>query len=238
VIVNAGGGIQMTRWNDKVAAILYAWYPGQNGNTALAEILSGKTNPSGKLPITIEKKFEDSPGYPYLPPGESSLAGRGNDMDTSLPIHTIKYDEGVFVGYRWYESKEIEPLYCFGSGLSYTTFEYSDLKLSHSTLPKDGQLTVEFGVKNTGPTAGAEIAQLYVQDVESSVPRPQKELKGFRKVFLMPGGEERVRITLSKRDFSFWDVKRNGWFAEPGKFNILVGRSSRDIRQKATVTIE
>ena len=238
VIVNAGGGIQMTQWNDKVAAILYAWYPGQNGNKALAEILSGKTNPSGKLPITIEKKFEDSPGYPYVPPGESSLAGQGNDMDTSLPINTMHYDEGVFVGYRWYESRGLEPLYYFGSGLSYATFEYSDLKLSHASLPKGGQLTVEFDVKNTGHSTGAEIAQLYVQDVESSVPRPQKELKGFRKVFLMPGAEERVRITLSERDFSFWDVKRNGWCAEPGEFKVLVGGSSKDVRLKARVTIE
>jgi beta-glucosidase len=238
VIVNAGGGVQMTKWNEKVAAILYAWYPGQNGNKALAEILSGKTNPSGKLPITIEKRFEDSPGYPYLPQGEGLSDRQGGDMDMSLPISDITYKEGVFVGYRWYESRKIVPLYPFGFGLSYTTFAYSNLKVSPSTLKKGGALTVVFTVRNGGKTPGAEIAQLYVQDITASVPRPVKELKGFQKVALAPNAVARVRLTLTERDLGFWDAKTHDWLAEGGEFAILVGASSDDIRLRANVVLE
>ena len=238
VIVYAGGGIEMTRWNEKVAAILYAWYPGQNGNRALADVVSGKTFPSGKLPITIEKKFEDSPGYPYLPQGETISSRREDDMNMSLPINTVVYKEGVFVGYRWYESKKIEPLYPFGFGLSYTAFLYSDLTVSHASFKSGNDLEVEFTVKNSGKVPGSDVVQLYVQDVKSSVPRPVKELKGFQKVFLAPGAEERVRFTLTKRDFAFWDTKTHDWLAEPGEFTILVGTSSRDIRLNATITME
>ena len=236
VIVNAGGGIQMTDWNENVGAILYAWYPGQNGNRAVAEVVSGKTNPSGKLPITIEKRFEDSPGFPYMPGGKT-LADQGDDMNMSLPFNDIQYREGVFVGYRWYESKNIEPLYPFGSGLSYTTFAFSNLSVSPQAVGKGGTVDVEFTVRNTGAVSGAEVAQLYVQDVVSSVPRPVKELKGFRKISLAPGAEATVHITLAERDFAFWDVTRHNWYAEPGVFTVMVGPSSRDIRMKATVTL-
>src|ERR1035437_1093222 len=133
IIVNTGGGIKMSAWNENVGAILYAWYPGQNGNTALAEIISGKVNPSGKLPITIEKRFEDSPGYPYIPEGEKLYNNWIDDMRPDIPIRNVVYKEGIFVGYRWYESKKIAPLYPFGYGLSYTKFEYSNLKLSKET---------------------------------------------------------------------------------------------------------
>jgi beta-glucosidase len=237
VIVNSGGGIQMTNWNEKVAAILYSWYPGQNGNTALAGIISGKINPSGKLPITIEKKFEDSPGYPYLPPG-GILSARRDDMDPSVPIHDIKYTEGVSVGYRWYESKKIEPLYRFGFGLSYTTFGYRDLKVSTTKLTKGKDCIVEFTLINTGKQAGMEVAQLYVQDVASSVPRPVKELKGFQKIALAGGAETTVRFTLTERDLSFWDTNSHRWLAEPGEFNVMVGASSDDVRLQTTITLE
>jgi beta-glucosidase len=230
VIVNSGSGIRMTDWNDKVAAIIYGWYLGQNGNIALAEVLSGMTNPSGKLPITIEKKFEDSPGYPYLPQGSEVSTGRGGDMDMSRPILNIEYKEGVFTGYRWYESKNIEPLYHFGFGLSYTTFDYSDLKLSNPEIGKGDHLDVEFILKNTGKIAGAEVAQVYVHDVEASVQRPMKELKGFRKVFLNPGESRLVKITLNEKDFAFWDIKTSNWKVEPGDFSIMVGSASNDIR--------
>ncbi|MDZ7305317.1 MAG: glycoside hydrolase family 3 C-terminal domain-containing protein [candidate division KSB1 bacterium] len=238
VIVNSGAGIRMTDWYQKVAAIVYAWYPGQTGNTALAEILSGKVNPSGKLPITIEKNFEDSPGYPYIPEGEQLYTGRQDDRNMNRPINNIIYDEGVFVGYRWYESRKIEPLYPFGFGLSYSKFEYGNLKLSDETLKAGDQLVVEFEVRNTGKVAGAEIAQLYVQDLESSVPRPLKELKGFKKVFLKPGEGQRIRITLTQKDLAFWDVNKRGWLAEPGDFNILVGAASNDIRLAAKVNFK
>jgi beta-glucosidase len=237
VIVNTGGGIQMTNWNDKVLAIVYSWYIGQNGNTALAEILSGKTNPSGKLPITIEKKFEDSPGYPYIPKGETLISDGSEDMNMSHRINNIQYKEGVFVGYRWYESKKIEPLYHFGYGLSYTTFEYSNIKVSSQTLKAGDHLTIEFNVRNTGRVAGSEVAQLYLQDIQSSVPRPLKELKGFSKIYLNPGEIKSVKIILNEKDFSFWDVSKNDWYAEPGEFNIMVGAASNDIRQTIKVTL-
>ena len=238
VIVNSGSGIRMTNWNDKVAGIIYGWYLGQNGNIALAEVLSGKTNPSGKLPITIEKNFEDSPGYPYLPEGEDITTGKGGDMDMSRPIHNIEYKEGVFTGYRWYESKKIEPLYHFGFGLSYTTFEYSDIKISKPEINDGDQLDVEFTIKNTGKTDGAEIAQVYVRDVDASVRRPNKELKGFKKVFLKAGESKTIKITLNQKDFSFWDTAISNWKVEPGDFNILAGSASNDIRLYEKVTFK
>jgi beta-glucosidase len=238
VVVNSGRGIKMTAWNDKVSGIIYAWYPGQTGFIALAEIISGKTNPSGKLPITIEKKFEDSPAYPYIPKGESFYTSWDVDFDMSLPVYNNVYDEGVFVGYRWYESKHIEPLYPFGYGLSYTSFEYSNLTLSADKINSDGTLTVEFNLSNSGKTEGAEIAQLYIQDLESSVERPIKELKGFRKIKLLPGESKFVKINLKSSDFAFWDVISHSWKVEPGEFKILVGSSSKDIRLTEIVTIE
>jgi beta-glucosidase len=238
VIVNTGGGIKMSSWNEKVGAILYAWYPGQNGNTALAEIISGKTNPSGKLPFTIEKKFEDSPGYPYIPEGEKLYNDWGDDMSPEIPIRNVVYKEGVFVGYRWYESKKITPLYPFGFGLSYSKFEYSNLQLSKKTMQKGESLTATFEIKNIGNVAGAETAQLYIHDFESSVPRPTKELKGFKKVFLNPGESKTAEIKLQEKDFSFWDPAKKDWFAEPGEFTIMTGAASNDIRQTATVVLK
>jgi beta-glucosidase len=216
----------MTDWNEKAAAILYCWYPGQSGNTALAEILSGAVNPSGKLPITIEKRFEDSPGAGYLSANDKLYVGWPQDNDMSQPIRNVEYNEGVFVGYRWYEAKSIAPLYAFGHGLSYTTFAYSNLKVTPATFGIDDRVTVEFEITNTGKVAGAEVAQLYVADIEASVPRPLKELRGFSKVLLGPGERRTVRLRLSTRAFSFWDVQTHGWKAEAGEFRILVGPAS------------
>ncbi len=238
VIVNSGGGIKMTDWSDKAAAIVYAWYPGQNGNIALAEVLSGKTNPSGKLPISIEKKFEDSPGYPYLPAGEKLFSGRPGDREFSYPVYDIHYNEGVFVGYRWYDSKNIAPLFPFGYGLSYTTFEYDNLDITPENFNDGDNVTVSFEVKNTGNKAGAETAQIYVNDEESSVPRPEKELKGFKKIMLQPGETKTVEVVLNKRSFAFWDTKTHNWLEEPGAFKILVGSSSRDISLTGEVTLD
>jgi beta-glucosidase len=226
VIVNSGGGIQMTGWSERAAAIVHAWYPGQAGNTALAEILCGAVNPSGKLPISIERRFADSPGAGYLHPEDRLYAGWGPDNDMAQPIRTVEYKEGVFVGYRWYEAKQLEPLFAFGHGLSYTTFAYSGIKVTPAELQGDGRVTVEFTVTNSGKVAGAEIAQLYVRDVEASVPRPLKELKGFAKVELAPGESRVVGLRLYARDFAFWDTAAHGWKAEPGEFRVLVGGAS------------
>jgi beta-glucosidase len=230
VIVSSGSGIRMTDWHDKAKAVIYAWYPGQIGNTALAEIISGKTNPSGKLPITIEKEFKDSPGYGYIPEGEKLYTDWDSKGEKSRKVYDINYKEGIFVGYRWYEHKKIEPLYPFGYGLSYTTFEYSDLKVSPERFNENDEVTVSFNIKNTGNVEGMETAQLYVQDVESSLPHPIKGLKGFKKVNIKSGDSTTVEIKLNKKAFSFWNPATKNWIEEKGKFIIHIGSSSQDIK--------
>jgi beta-glucosidase len=237
VIVSSGGGVQMTGWADKAAAIVYAWYPGQSGNKALAEILCGDVNPSGKLPITIEKRFEDGPAADYLK-GEALYTGWKHDGNMNHPVQNVEYKEGVFVGYRWYESKKIEPMFPFGFGLSYTTFQYSDLKTSSSELDKDGRITVEFRVKNTGSVEGAEVAQLYIAPQKPSVPRPAKELKGYSKVSLKPGEAKTVRIRVNPQEFAFWDVTSHDWKAEAGEYKLLIGGASNATPLEAKVTLK
>jgi beta-glucosidase len=237
IIVTSGSGIRMTDWNDKVRGIIYAWYGGQIGNKALAEIISGKTNPSGKLPITIEKDFKDSPGYGYIPEGESLYTGWGDGKEKEHPVFDINYKEGIFIGYRWYEMKKIEPLYPFGYGLSYTSFEYSNLTASKEQFSENDTITISFSLKNAGQTKGAEIAQLYVEDLQSSVPRPIKELKGFKKVEIEPGESVTVVLRLTKQDFSFWNPQTKGWYAEKGAFIIHIGSSSKDIRLKKEIEL-
>jgi beta-glucosidase len=196
--------------------LVHAWYPGQEGGTALAEILTGKVNPSGKLPVSLEKKLKDNACFNsyYDPDGDLR----------------VEYSEGIFIGYRHYDAKNIDPLFPFGFGLSYTTFEYSDLKLSSDKITADQNLEIKCTVKNTGKNAGAEAVQLYVRDSEASVPRPQKELKGFNKVYLEPGQSEEVSFFMDKEALSFFDEKKNAWRAEPGEFEALVGASSKDVR--------
>ncbi|HES59877.1 MAG TPA: glycosyl hydrolase, partial [Caldithrix sp.] len=173
VIITSGRGIKMTDWNDKAAAVLYCWYPGQTGNVAIAEILSGNTNPSGKLPITIEKDFKDSPGYGYTQ-GEELYVGWNGEGEKAHPVYDVNYDEGVFIGYRWYEAKNIEPLYPFGYGLSYTSFEYEKVSVSKESFKENDEIELAVTIKNTGNVAGSEIVQIYIEDVESSVDRPIK----------------------------------------------------------------
>ncbi|MBN1117854.1 MAG: glycoside hydrolase family 3 C-terminal domain-containing protein [Bacteroidales bacterium] len=238
VVVNSGRGVGMTKWNNMISGLIYSWYPGQTGNVALAEILSGKTNPSAKLPISIEKKFEDSPGYPYMPEGEDFYTGWDTDFDMSLPIYDIIYDEGVFTGYRWFEKKEIEPLYPFGFGLSYTIFDYNKMKISASKIASGDLVTVECEITNSGKKAGAEIVQLYVSDQEASVPRPVKELKGFKKVTLNPGESKSVSFVLDKSAFSFWDEESKNWKLEPGNFLIHLATSSVNIKETLELEIQ
>jgi len=232
VLVNSGSGIRMTDWYQQTAAILYCFYNGQNGNTAIAEILTGDVNPSGKLPFTIEREFSDGPGADYVPAGQVLYQGANDEWEKVYPVYDVPYKEGVFVGYRWYDSRNIEPLYPFGFGLSYTQFSYSDLVVNP---PKSGESHVEvrFKVSNTGNVAGQEIAQIYVRDLHSSEARPFKELKGFRKVNLAPGEHTTVQIELNSSAFAFWSTAIDNWLVEPGDFEILVGSSSRDIRLKS-----
>ncbi len=237
VIVTSGSGVRMTGWSEQARAIIYAWYGGQTGNQALAEIIAGKTNPSGKLPITIEREFKDSPGYGYLPENEKLYSDWNREEEKAHAVYDVNYKEGIFVGYRWYEHKNIAPLYPFGYGLSYTTFEYSDLHLSKARFTEDDTVTVTFTVRNSGKLTGMETTQLYIQDLESSVPRPVKELKGFKKVSLAPGQSEVVTIKLDRRDFAFWNPQTKEWFAEEGKFVIHIGSSSAAIRLKQEIEL-
>ncbi len=223
VVITAGGNVDMTQWIDRVPAILHAWYPGQEGGTALAQILFGDYSPSGKLPVSLERRWEDNPAF------HSYYPAKGESR--------VQYSEGVFLGYRYFDRSETKPLFAFGHGLSYTTFAYSGL----SVTPAGGDLKVpvrvSFDVKNTGRREGAEVAEVYVGDSHASVPRPVKELKGFVKVNLKPGESRRVTLTLDRRAFSFYDVKKNEWSAESGEFTILVGASSDDIRLRDKFTL-
>ena len=185
---------------------------------ALAEVLFGEVNPSGKLPTTFPKALEDTPAYRF---GEFP----GND--------TVTYKEGIYVGYRYYDSYQVEPEFCFGHGLSYTEFEYRAL----SVQKDESGVCVTFTVTNTGKRAGAEVAQIYVADVECSVSRPEKELKGFRKVFLNPGETKEISLCLPLKSFCFYSVEEKDWKLESGQFKILVGSSSRDIRMENVISI-
>ncbi|HEY9153647.1 MAG TPA: glycoside hydrolase family 3 C-terminal domain-containing protein, partial [Opitutaceae bacterium] len=238
VIVNSGGGVNMSAWNDRAAAIIYAWYPGQEGNRGLAEILAGETSPSGKLPFTIEKRFEDSPGYGYIPANEKLYTGWEQDNNMSHPMNNIVYKEGVFVGYRWYEAKKITPLYAFGHGLSYTKFEYSKLSVSPATIRSDGRVAVEVLVKNVGLTPGAEIVQIYAHEKNAPLPRPEKELKGFAKVSLKPGESQIVRVRIEASDLGYWDVKTHGWVTDSGDYDFDIASASDDIRLHGTVHVD
>ncbi|HEX9933614.1 MAG TPA: glycoside hydrolase family 3 N-terminal domain-containing protein, partial [bacterium] len=237
VIVTSGSGVRMTDWFQRAGAVLYAWYGGQTGNRALAEILTGETNPSGKLPITIEKEFEHTPGFGYIPPGESLYSDWNREEESERSVYDVHYREGVFVGYRWFEKRDVKPLVRFGHGLSYTRFDYGNLDLSKKTFHENDTLTVSFTVENTGGRRGMETAQLYIRDVTSSLPRPVKELKGFHKVDLEPGQSKVVRFRLDKSAFAFWNPATGDWFIEKGKFMVLVGSSSGDIRLKREIEL-
>ena len=183
-------------------------------------MLFGQANPSGKLTVTIPKSEEQYPKNHW---------GKMDDID---------YSEGVFVGYRYYDEHNIEPQFPFGHGLSYTTFSYGEPKLSRASIKAGEPLTVSVDIKNTGSRAGAEVVQLYVHEDKCSVPRPPKELKAFQKVFLKLGETKTVTLNLDKRSFAYFSEKQNDWAVEPGKFELLIGSSSRDIRQTASCAIK
>ena len=222
VVITAGGNVDMTGWIDRVPAILHAWYPGQEGGAALADILFGDYSPSGKLPASFERHWQDNPTFhSYYEQADKR----------------VTYTEGIFLGYRYYDRSTTKPLFPFGFGLSYTRFQYSGLQISPSESSSPDSVAVSFDVKNVGRRAGAEVAELYVGDSHSSVPRPVKELKGFAKVFLRPDEEKKVTLTLNRRSFSYYDVKNKQWTAEPGPFSILVGSSSAQIELTGFFTL-
>jgi beta-glucosidase len=229
VVVNAGGGVDMSAWLEGVPALVHAWYPGQEGGTALAEILCGDVNPSGRLPVTLERRWEDNPTHAsyYAEPG----------------TNRIVYKEGIFVGYRGYERAGTRPLYAFGHGLSYTSFKYGHLSINPVGESARGgsdegpKFEVSFDVTNTGARAGADVAQIYIGEREPSVPRPARELKGFAKISLRAGETRRVTIVFDGRAFSYYDVAARRWRARPGEFDVSVGRSSAQIELRGKLLL-
>ncbi len=217
VVIQAGSPVTMP-WIDHVPAVLHAWYGGQEGGYAIADIVFGNESPSGRLPVTFPKQLSDSPAYANYP-GQN--------------LH-VNYGEGIFVGYRGFDSRDILPLFPFGHGLTYTKFAYSEMEISPATAGMGKQVTVRLKVHNTGSRPGVEVVQLYLHDVQASVERPVKELKGFQRVALKPGQEQTVTFTLDRADMSFYDGAKDQWVAEPGEFEVYVGSSSRDLRLKGT----
>ncbi|HEX2936224.1 MAG TPA: glycoside hydrolase family 3 C-terminal domain-containing protein, partial [Bacteroidales bacterium] len=221
VVLFGGGNADIDAWLNNARALIHAWYPGQEGGQALAEILFGLVNPSGKLPISIEKRWEDSPAYKSY-------------YDDDEDRH-VQYSEGVFVGYRHFDTENVAPLFPFGYGLSYTTYAYSNMRLSKTEVTGTELLEISVDVTNTGKVNGSEVVQLYVHDMEASLPRPDKELKAFAKVELKAGETKSVKLTLDKSAFSFFDPQKGRWVAEAGQFELRVGSSSGDIRLKKLV---
>jgi beta-glucosidase len=237
VVLVSGNAVAMP-WIKEVPAIVESWYLGSEAGNSLASVLAGDANPSGKLPFTFPVKLEDNSAHQLGEyPGNKEELAAGKGKDQKNPIN-ITYNEGIFVGYRWHDTKKIKPLFSFGHGLSYTTFEFGKAKSDKTTMSQDDKITFTFTVKNTGKKAGAEVAQLYISDLKSSLPRPTKELKGFEKVFLNPGEEKEVSITIDKAALSFFDADKHAWVAEPGDFEALIGNSSDNIKTKVKFTLK
>ena len=229
VVLNGGGAIEMAPWINDVKAVLMAWYPGQQGGLAISEIITGKISPSGKLPISIEAKLEDNPCYANYHENVDRI--RSKEIN---PHSRVEYREGIFMGYRGYEKNGVKPLFPFGYGLSYTNFAYSNLNIE----AEGKEFVVSFDIKNTGKVAAAEVAQVYVGDDKCSVVRPEKELKGFDKVYLKAGETKRVSIRLDDEAFRFFDPIERQFKVEAGDFTIKVGSSSADIRLTGKLTVK
>ncbi len=221
VVINAGGSVDMQSWIHKIKGLVFAWYPGQDGGKALAEILFGITNPSGKLPVSFEKKWSDNPVYNTFYPNHGS-----SDID---------YKEGVFLGYRYYDTYHVDPMFPFGFGLSYTTFKYSGLEVTQDSTDK---YTVSFDVKNTGIRYGAEVAELYVSPDDPKISRPVQELKNYEKVFLQPGETKTVTLHLDASSFAYFDMSKNTFVVDQGNYDVIIGASSSDERLRKTIAVE
>ena len=239
IIANVSGNAYAMPWLDKVPAVLQSWYLGTMIGPSMVDVISGKINPSGKLPFSFPKKLEDNGAHHF---GEASYPGiegasagnaandlKGADVSAGNDPQQ-EYLEDIWVGYRWHDTKKIPALFPFGHGLSYTTFSYGKATLSAKEMSADGSLTITVPITNTGSIEGKETVQLYVHDEKSSLPRPLKELKGFKKVNIAPGTTVEVDFTLTPDDLKFFDDNQHKWIAEPGKFKVLIGSSSTDIR--------
>ena len=240
VTLNGGGGMDTRAWLGHVPALLHLWYPGQEGGTAVGEILFGKHNPEGKLPVSFDRSWEESPSYNFYYPtrgADTTLhVTETNGKTEDYVIPHVKYDDKLMVGYRYWTTTGKHPLYPFGFGLSYTTFRFSNLK-APATAASGSDVTVSFDVTNTGGVEGAEVAELYVSDPSAKAQRPERELKGFEKVRLAAGETKRVSLTLDARAFSYWDDAAHKWTIDAGKFVIRVGDSSENTPLTAEVTL-
>ncbi len=223
VVIIAGSPVELAGIDNRVPAILWGWYNGMEGGNAIADVLSGKVNPSGKMPFTLPVSLEQSPAHAL-----------GNFPGRNLKVN---YEEDILVGYRWFDTKNITPEYPFGYGLSYTQFKYDSLKVDRPAYSKDDVVKVSFTLKNTGKVAGAEVAQLYMSQPKASVLRPVKELKGFKKVWLQPGQEKRVELKVKVSDLAYYNEQSKSWIVESGRFEFLLGASSRDIRQQVLFNV-
>lgn len=225
VVLNTGDPVTMTRWLEKTPALLDMWYGGQEGGRALAAVLFGDANPSGKLPVSLPRRYEDNPAYGHYP---------GDNLQ-------VDFAEGIYVGYRYYDTKKIDPAFPFGYGLSYTTFQYDNMgatpRLAYNGKTPQFGVVVDVSVENTGTRAGAEVVELYVHENKLKIDRPERELKGFQRVELQPGETKWVHFRLDRTAFSHWDPATHAWTVDPGEYEIQAGASSRDIRQKKVVNI-
>ncbi len=223
VVMIAGAPFDINTIKEKSSALIWSWFNGSEGGNALADVLLGTVDPSGKLPWTMPKKIEDSPAHAtHSFPGDS----------------TVTYTEGILVGYRWFDTKDVEPLFPFGYGLSYTDFEFSDLKTDKEAYSEDGVVTVSFQIKNTGKVDGKEVAQLYVSKPNSAVQRAAKELKGFKKVLVKSGASEKVTIMVPVKELAYYNEDKKQWVVEPGTYSVKIGKSSRNISIETSINIE
>ncbi|HEY1766701.1 MAG TPA: glycoside hydrolase family 3 C-terminal domain-containing protein [Terracidiphilus sp.] len=240
VTLTGGGGMNVTRWLSKVPVLLHTYYPGQEGGTAVAQVLFGKHDPEGKLPVSFDRSWEDNPSYPWYygaPGSDTTLHTTGaNGKPLDYTIQHVRYGDKLMVGYRYWTTKGKHPLFPFGFGLSYTTFKFSNLH-APATAASGSEVPVSFDVTNTGSVKGAEVAQLYVSDPSAKVDRPERELKGFEKVRLAPGETKHVTLNLDARSFSYWDESAHKWTIDPGKFVLRVGDSSENTPLETPVTL-
>ena len=240
VTLTGGGGMDTRRWLDKVPGLVDVWYPGQEGGTAIAQVLFGKHNPEGKLPISFDRSWEENPSYNFYYPVKGSdkvlhvTETDGRKVDYVIPH--VKYDDKLMVGYRYWTTTGKHPLYPFGFGLSYTTFSFSKLEAPGSAAA-GSTVTVSFDVTNSGSVEGAEVAQVYVSDPSAKASRPERELKGFEKVRLAAGETKHVSLSLDARAFSYWDEAAHKWTIDPGKFVVRVGDSSENTPLAADLTL-
>ena len=223
IVVTAGAPYDLTQIQKNNHTIVWSWFNGSEGGNALADVLIGNVNPSGKMPFTFPASLNDSPAFAL-----NTYPGNNE---------TAPYKEGILVGYRWFDTKKITPLYCFGYGLSYTKFDYSGLKAEKKTYQHNQNIVVYINIKNAGQYDGMETVQFYISKAQSAVQRPEKELKAFKKIMVKAGQTANAVLNIPVNDLAYYNVKNKSWIVEPGNYKISAGSSSRDIRQVASIQI-